>query len=138
MTIPQADRLGEAMRLLRTASHADLLELVKRFDADNRVNITPRIEYKDLMYVAARAVREYHDMIFGKPASYHFKVPNNFIGRAIIWLLKRYMNKDYKFVAWGREPKFKGARRNRFGTRLPLEHANAIVLYIRCKKARGD
>lgn len=93
-----------------------------------------RITYEDLRTVASYAVSQYIRDNTANVGHEVFRVPNNIIGRAIRWLLSRYLNKKvYKFRAKGRTPKIKGMRRfYRYG--LPLGESKTIAIYIDTKK----
>lgn len=69
-----------------------------------------------------------------RPPAYHaFNLPNNIIGRLILQLLRRYLNRQvYKLVPRGRTPKVKGARRySRYGLRL--DQSKVLAVYVQLK-----
>lgn len=72
-----------------------------------------------------------------KTGTYLASVPNNGIGRTMIAMLKRYLNKDkWHLRVRGRHPKRAelalklGLPRHTFKRDMPLEHAETLVVYV--------
>src|SRR5688500_10387163 len=85
-----------------------------------------RLSWEDLRRVADMAVREYHNQAFQRNIGHEvFRVPNNWEGRLVRWILRRYLNnRVYKLTARGR--KATDGKRHQYSIPRSEEHTSEL------------
>lgn len=90
-----------------------------------------RLPYDQVREIARQAAQEALNQAFPAVGHEHFRLPNNLWGRLVRRLIMRYLNrKVYEVRAYGRGPRFPGARR---WAGTPMKDSKVFVLYIQAK-----
>ncbi len=90
-----------------------------------------RPSWEDLRCVSEMAAHKAIQQAFPPVGHEAFRVPNNWEGRLVRWILRRYLNRRvYKLVARGR--KATDGKRHLYS--IPLTAAGELAIYIYPKK----
>lgn len=124
----------QAMTEVGSEGPPDLVTLASSAMAKLRANQgdMARPSWEDMQRVADMAVFKYHQQAFVQHIGHEmFRVPNNWRGRIIRWILGRYLNRRvYKMVARGR--KATDGKRHMYS--IPHAVAGELAIYIYTKR----
>lgn len=105
------------------------------FASENRVeNVATVLKWDDIDRIAQLAANKTYRMAFEQNIGHEaFRIPNNIIGRVVLWVLRFFLNKRvYRLVPRGRTPRRKMAWR--FIRDVPRDNARFLAVYLYTKR----